>query len=151
MAVTIRPATLGDTEAIARLAAELSYPCSAAEMRARLQPLLESDSDAVLVAQADDGVVGWMHVTRMESLESDPHAEIRGLIVAERVRSRGVGALFVAQAIEWARERALPKVRVRTNETRQRTHVFYEREGFSLKKAQRVYDRAVNGVLRTEG
>lgn len=141
MTVTIRPATLDDTAPIARLAAELSYPCDEAAMRERLRPLLDRETDAVLVAEADGAVIGWMHVTRMESLESDPHAEIRGLVVTSALRSRGVGARFIDASIAWARERGLPKVRVRTNETRERTHAFYERAGFVLKKSQRVYDK----------
>ena len=45
----------------------------------------------------------------------------------------------VAEA--WAVAQGLGKVRVRCNVVRERTHRFYEREGFVVTKTQKIFDK----------
>jgi GNAT superfamily N-acetyltransferase len=135
----VRPAEVRDVPALATLAGELGYPTSVDEMSRRLAALV--DRDAVFVAEHDGVCVGWIQVSIVEALESGRFAEIRGLVVAEGQRSGGVGAALVRAAEEWARERACPKVRVRSNVVRERTHRFYERLGYRAVKSQKVFDK----------
>lgn len=137
----IRLATVDDAPAIASLAGELGYPTDAAAMRARLEPLLSSADGAVLVGVAGVAVIGWAHVAAVRLVESDPYAELRGLVVAEALRSRGVGERLLRAAEEWARTRGLPRMRVRSNVLRERTHAFYERHGYTTTKSQKVFDK----------
>jgi N-acetylglutamate synthase-like GNAT family acetyltransferase len=135
----IRAARADDADALARLAGELGYPSTADEMRSRMSQL--SDHDAVLVAE-DDGVVeAWIHVTIALTLQSGKSALIAGLVVTESRRGSGIGENLVRAAEEWARERNMTKVRVRTNVDRTRTHKFYERCGYTHKKTSRIYEK----------
>ncbi|MDQ3282160.1 MAG: GNAT family N-acetyltransferase [Acidobacteriota bacterium] len=135
----IRAATLEDTPRIAELAGQLGYPCTEAEMHPRLAALLaNTDHDAVLVT---DDLTGWIHVALVQSLESAPFAEIRGLVVDEAHRGRGIGQTLVAAAEDWARSRDVNRIRVRSNVKRERTHPFYERLGYATTKSQKVFDK----------
>ena len=135
----IRPAGDEDAEALARLAGELGYPSTADEMRARLAQL--SSDNAVLVMEEGGGVVAWIHVAVVFSLESGSYTQIAGLVVTESRRGIGIGASLVRAAEEWARSRGTARLRVRTNITRTATHVFYERCGFDHTKTSRLYEK----------
>lgn len=139
--MNIRLATLEDAPAIASLAGELGYPTNAAEMRTRLAALLQSEDSAVFVGVAGVAVIGWANVAAVRLVESEPYAELRGLVVASALRSRGVGARLLHAAEEWARARGLVRIRVRSNVTRERTHAFYERHGYTITKSQKVFDK----------
>lgn len=134
----VRAATREDAQALASLAGELGYPSTAEQMLVRFDALPESE--AVLVA-ADPDVVAWVQVGVTSSLESGAFAEIRGLVVQEQQRSRGIGALLVDAAEEWARGRGLSRMRVRSNVLRERTHRFYERLGYIVKKSQKAFEK----------
>ena len=138
----IRAALPGDAAALAELSGELGYPASPEIMRDRVHTLPADGSRQVLVAEINGRVVAWMEMTRRSMLVADEYAEITGLVVSESQRGRGIGRTLVDHAAEWARARGLPRLRVRTNEKRSRTHAFYESCGFTLGKSQRVYERA---------
>lgn len=137
----IRAASRSDGAAVASLAGELGYPACAAEISERLAVLASSPDDAVFVAILGLTPVAWIHVAIVTLLESPRHAEIRGLVVTASLRARGLGAQLVARAEEWARERGAPRMRVRSNAVRERTHAFYERLGYSVTKSQKVFDK----------
>ncbi|HEX7709139.1 MAG TPA: GNAT family N-acetyltransferase [Thermoanaerobaculia bacterium] len=141
--IRIRGASLSDCSAVAQLSGELGYPASVESIERRLVHLLgQQDRDAVFVAETDGHVIGWIHIARIDSLENDPAAEIRGLIVTEALRGRRIGASLVAAAEQWALNQRLARVRVRSNVTRERTHAFYERLGYVTSKSQKVFDRS---------
>ena len=136
----IRRASVDDAPAIASLAGELGYPAEPARMRARLG-LLHPEDDALFVGVAGVAVIGWAHVAVVRVVVSEPYAELRGLVVAAALRSRGVGARLLRAAEEWVRDRDLPRIRVRSNVIRERTHAFYERHGYTTTKSQKAFDK----------
>jgi GNAT superfamily N-acetyltransferase len=137
----IRPATLGDVAVIAGLTGQLGYPATESELRARLEGILTSDEHALLVATDDDRPIGWVHVAVERGLEASGVACLRGLIVDERHRSKGIGRLLIQAAEDWARARGCEVVIVRTRITRERAHRFYRREGFELMKTSHVFGK----------
>lgn len=141
--VKVRPARASDAAAVASLAEELGYPTAAPEIAERLAVLAASSNDAVLVAVLGLTPVAWIHVTLVTLLESPRHAEIRGLVVTEALRTRGIGAQLVAHAEAWAREHGVARIRVRSNALRERTHTFYERLGYRTTKSQKVFDKGL--------
>jgi GNAT superfamily N-acetyltransferase len=143
----LRTARIGDAAAIASLAGELGYPNSAEAIRTRLAIVGAREDELVLVAEAAGGdVVGWMHVFGAVRLESEPYAEIGGLIVASPARSSGIGHALLASAETWARDRGYHDMRVRSNVVRERAHRFYERCGYSSPKSQRVFVKPLPGA-----
>ena len=139
--VSVRAAAREDANALAALAGELGYPSTTDEMLVRFDALPESET--VLIA-ADPNVIAWIQVGMTFSLESGAFAEIRGLVVQESHRSRGVGALLVDAAEQWARARGMSRMRVRSNVIRERTHRFYERLGYVVKKSQKAFEKSLS-------
>jgi GNAT superfamily N-acetyltransferase len=142
---TIRAARPYDAAAIAGLAGELGYPASPQQIRARLAGIEALPGACVLVAEDAQGrVVGWLHVAARAQLTEDACAEILGLVVGEEARGGGVGAALVRAAEAWARREGCVRMRVRSRETRERAHRFYEREGYAPSKVQLVLQKALD-------
>jgi GNAT superfamily N-acetyltransferase len=136
----IRRAKTADAPRIAELAGQLGYPATVAQMRERLRGIKPVSQHAVLVAEtAEDGVIGWLHVSRQPLLEVEIRAEVNGLVVDERLRSTGAGARLLAAAEEWARKHGCKGMSVRSNVIRERAHEFYERNGYEHYKTQKSF------------
>jgi ribosomal protein S18 acetylase RimI-like enzyme len=139
MTVRIRPASVSDAAAIARLTTELGYPTSTDDMRFRLETLLPRDSQYIAVAESATEIVGWIAVEHRVVLESGTRAEIVGLVVAESARRSGAGSALVGEGEEWARQRGHRVINVRSNVARREAHPFYERLGYVRTKTQHAY------------
>ncbi len=141
----LRQASLADGPHLARLATQLGYPSTEAQMARRLTALLPRADHWIGVAeQALSGqVVGWLHATVLASLELDPYAEILGLVVDEGCRGQGIGQQLVAAASRWAHGQGMDHLWVRSNLVRQEAHHFYRRLGFADLKAQQVFGLAL--------
>lgn len=134
----IREAAASDAAALAALSTQLGYPAKPEEAAKRLAAL--GPGNAILVAEEEDAVLGWIHVCGIRFFQSPPFAEIGGLVVDEAARGKGVGKLLVQAAVRWAAEQGYGKLRVRSNVVREDAHRFYEREGFRRVKTQAVFD-----------
>ena len=105
-----------------------------------------SDS-AVLVAENGPGrIIGCVHVLIDRRLAEGRRGEITSIVVDERARSRGTGALLVRAAAAWLQRRDIERLRIRCNARRQRAHRFYEQLGFQLTKQQKVFDIATDAM-----
>jgi GNAT superfamily N-acetyltransferase len=138
----VREADTKDAEALARLSGELGYPSSTDSTARRLAVLLGAPANGVFVAVAGDGtVLGWIHVHARHLLESDPFAELGGLVVSSGHRGKGVGKRLLAEAENWAVHNGLNRMRIRSRSTRTDAHAFYEKAGYSVDKTQHVFDK----------
>ena len=136
----IRRATSADAPQIAVLSGQLGYPATAAQMGKRLLGIKPASHHAVFVADSpEDGVIGWVHVSRQPLLEEEIRAEVNGLVVAEGQRSLGAGAQLLAAAEDWARKHGCKSMSVRSNVIRERAHQFYERQGYEHYKTQKSF------------
>lgn len=136
----LREATASDIPALAALCGQLGYPSTPEQLAARLTRLAGPE-DCVLVAEMAGKVVGWIHVRGVCCVESDPNAEIAGLVVDESCRGAGVGSELVEAACRWATQHGYGEVRVRSNVIREQAHRFYERQGFRRLKTQIAFAR----------
>jgi ribosomal protein S18 acetylase RimI-like enzyme len=133
----IRYARDSDAADLARLAGELGYPSTSEQILARKRELEREGKAAIFVAEDGAGaVVGWIQVAEMGSLELDPHAEVKGLVVAEAARSRGIGRELLTAGESWARDRGLREIVLRSNVIRDRAHAFYRAHGYEEQKRQ---------------
>jgi GNAT superfamily N-acetyltransferase len=137
--VTIRRANNSDAARLAVLSGELGYPTTTSEMRRRLRRIMPKDDDLVLVAESGREVIGWLHLTVCEQLESPVFAEVNGLIVAEGHRSAGAGGKLLEAGEVWARKKRCAIMHVRSNVIRERAHAFYQRQGFEHYKTSKVF------------
>jgi GNAT superfamily N-acetyltransferase len=138
--LNVRRARSEDAKRIAELSGQLGYPATASQMHERLRGIKPSSQHAVFVVEsAKEGVIGWLHVSRQPLLEVEIRAEVNGLVVAEGQRSAGAGARLLAAAEEWARKHGCKNMSVRSNEIRERAHMFYERNGYEHYKTQKSF------------
>lgn len=138
--ITVRPAARQDADRIAQLSTQLGYPSSREEVERRLDRI-EGDQDyAVFVAVSGNGrVLGWVHVCVSHLVESDPEAELGGLVVDEAQRRGGTGRFLMQRAERWAREKGLRSVYLRSNILRKDAHAFYEELGYRVVKTQYAF------------
>ena len=134
---TCREMRVEDATRVAELAGELGYPSTAEQILARKAVLDRQGMSVVYVAETAPGaVVGWIIVSEICSMELDPHAEVKGLVVADGVRSGGIGAKLMEVGEAWARARGLREMVLRSNVIRDRAHAFYKRIGYEEQKRQ---------------
>jgi GNAT superfamily N-acetyltransferase len=139
---TIRVAAVTDAPELADLTTQLGYPVETDAMRARLERLLASSDDVVLVAvDPDDRPIGWIHVAMLALLEHGDYASINGLVVDEGERGVGIGHALLGAGEAWAREQGAIEITVRSRSTRTRAHRFYERNGYDEIKRSHVFGK----------
>ena len=101
--------TAGDADRVAELVTQLGYPATARDIERRFSTLAGREDQALLIADDASEVVGWMQVVAYPYLETDESAEIRGLVVADGHRSRGIGSALVSAArLHWVSHATVP-------------------------------------------
>jgi GNAT superfamily N-acetyltransferase len=136
---TIRTARTYDAQAIAELGGQLGYIATRQQIATRLAGIESEPASRVIVAEDNNGrVVGWLHVAARTQLTEDACAEVLGLVVDEPARGAGIGEALLRAAEDWARSAGCVRVRVRSRDTRERAHRFYERAGYARNKVQLV-------------
>ena len=129
-----------DAARIAELSGQLGYPATTKQMKARLREVLKDQEGACFVAETgEDGLTGWIHVSTTPLVEVERRAEVNGLVVEEKVRSRGTGLLLLLAAEKWAKAMKCKSMSVRSNVLRERAHGFYERNGYEHYKTQKAF------------
>ena len=129
---------------MARLATQLGYRSTAAEVRRRLGRILKQPGHAVFVAEKSGvGVVGWAHVFVHALVESDTFAEVGGLVVDERERGQGIGKGLMSRVERLARARGARNVSLRSNIIRKDAHAFYEKLGYRIIKTQFAFRKTL--------
>ena len=142
--VGVRRVRSTDAAQIAELAGQLGYPTTEKQMRARLKDALKDKDGECFVAESrEGGLIGWIHVSTTPLLEMERRAEVNGLVVDERARSRGAGALLLAAAEKWARGKRCKSMSVRSNVLRERAHGFYLRNGYEHYKTQKAFRKGL--------
>jgi GNAT superfamily N-acetyltransferase len=139
MAVEIRPMRVDDLERVADLSRQLGYPVARNELEHRFSRIADAQQ-ALFVAQSAGRVIGWIQVHPLLLLESEPEAEIGGLVVDAVARRHGAGRALVLEARRWSRERGFRTLRVRSNAARDEAHHFYPALGFTRTKTQHNYE-----------
>jgi GNAT superfamily N-acetyltransferase len=139
----LRRAHANDGAEMARLSAQLGYPMSVVEMAGRVKALATDERHYVAVAAVGERLLGFMHVEHRFSLEGGDRAELMGLVVDPSARRLGLGRTLVQAAEDWARERGLAALTVRSNAARELSHPFYEALGYSREKTQHVYRKSI--------
>ena len=139
--MTIRKITVDDAEAVSNLSEQLGYPVSPEAIRERIQ-IIEGLNDHVVYVACDSyRAVAWIDVGVVHHLQAEPYAEIGGLVVSSELRSRGIGRQLVTVAEQWARDRGLASMLVRSRVSREAAHRFYEREGYQRTKTSAVFTK----------
>jgi len=137
--VRIRPPRAADAEQLAALNRELGYPTEPRQLVSRIKKVSKLPEHFFAVAEIESGVIGWVQAEHRFSLETGEKAELVGLVVGAGARRGGVGSLLVQAAEDWAADRGLSSIVVRSNVVRPESHSFYEGIGYTRSKTQHVY------------
>jgi len=136
------PPTPEDAAALTELCRQLGYPATPQALAQRLAVLGARADHWVCVARdCRNAPQGWIHAFITHHLQSEPYAEIGGMVVAEGRRSAGLGAALLAAAENWARDCGMNRIRVRSNAVRDRAHRFYEGKGYARAKTQHIFEK----------
>jgi GNAT superfamily N-acetyltransferase len=141
--MTIREARDADAQAIAELSAELGYPATAEIILERLSFARQLGGHTLFVAEEDSRITAWVDLSISHHIQSGAYVEIGGLVVRTDARGRGIGALLVRAAEDWARSNAIATVLVRSQIAREDAHRFYLREGYERTKTSAVFQKRV--------
>jgi GNAT superfamily N-acetyltransferase len=145
MTIPVRLATLADAAAIADLTSQLGYDVAPSAISERLSRIIMRPDHILFVAEHDGAVVGWLHASIAEHLETDAAVVIGGLVVDRHHQGRGIGRVLMEHAENWARERECSIVRLRSSASRTGAHQFYERLGYSNIKTQYSFAKSLAG------
>ncbi len=142
MEVTIGEMRPEHAEAVSRLALELGYPRSPAQVREWMEELRCAPREqAAFVALLANEIAGWIEISIERRLQSPPFAFIGGLVVKNGSRNRGIGRRLCARAEAWAWQRGIQTVRVTSRSTRADAHRFYLRDGYHQVKTSLVFEK----------
>jgi PhnO protein len=160
--ITIRPITPDDAPAAAELCAQLGYPASPDDLRARIKALPPMEpapppapvrpygqyavqpAHIVLAAVLDGQLVGWIDASIESHLQAPDVVNIGGLVVRDSTRGAGVGRRLCLAIEDWARSQSIPTVRVRSQIRRADAHRFYLRDGYRQVKTSLVFEKTVS-------
>ena len=128
----IRPAVASDAPILSELLTQLGYPCSPAEIPARLDAFARFPQAVALVATNGYGeVVGLITSHIVSSIhDNDPVAWLTTLVVLEDARGAGVGSALVKHIEEWASRKGATRLSVTSAMHREETHAFYEKRDY---------------------
>jgi GNAT superfamily N-acetyltransferase len=140
MEIFIRKIAEPDAPATAALCKQLGYDLSVQQTLENIRAVMASKGHDAFVATDETKVVGWIGLAQAIQIETPSYCEIRGLVVDDQYRNRGIGKLLVEKAKEWCRENGNKKLRLRCNTKRTETHLFYQHLNFKEVKEQKVFE-----------
>jgi GNAT superfamily N-acetyltransferase len=130
LSIAIRAAQTPDVPRLTELIIELGHPIEEAQVRRNLENLGRNGM-LPLVATDGDEVVGMCGVSTTVTVHRNaPVGRISLMIVTERYRGHGIGALLVAEAETRLASLGCEFVEVTSNMRRDRAHSFYEKLGY---------------------
>jgi GNAT superfamily N-acetyltransferase len=138
-AVTIRPASDADADAIAALFTDEGYPAGPSDIVGRLTRFASPHS-RVLVAEYDESILGFIAIHALPRFEHDDRiVRVLALVVDAGARERGVGGALMSEAERVAVELGAAFIEVTAGHHRPEARRLYETLG---------YDASVAAYLR---
>ncbi len=142
MSNDIRLATIDDVASIQYLIAELGFEHSSEFIHAKLQLLLESSNDLILVYELEGKVVGLITVHFAIQLAFSGDIMSIGYMVVDPVyRGKEIGKYLEEYAYSIAKEKKCSLIEVYSQAKRTDAHRFYERQGYIV--AEKFFSKDV--------
>lgn len=138
----IREITVEDIDDFIRLAGQLGYEVNLKHLKNRIEN--KDTFESVFMAVEDTKITGWIDCKIQQSYLIEPFCEIEGLIVDEQARGKKIGAKLVCRAEEWAKQKEVNTVVVRSNVIRERAHKFYLNNGYKNVKQSKIFKKVLN-------
>ncbi|HNX59242.1 MAG TPA: GNAT family N-acetyltransferase [Spirochaetota bacterium] len=108
-------------------------------LRVSLDRVLADGKTRVIVAHRDGRVVGYAQYAERFFLGFEPAVEVMQLLVSVAERSSGIGLALMTHIEDETRKQGICAVNLSSQVHRSRAHVFYERQGYEMKKVSKFY------------
>ena len=134
--ITVRPVTCDDAADVCRICCDdLGYQCDKYLVKERIDQL-NTEREAVFVAELEGTVVGYIHVEKYCTLYFETMANILGLAVSGKCRKKGVGRALINEAEKWANENEISLMRLNSGVSRSGAREFYKHMGYGSEREQ---------------
>ena len=140
MEIFIRQMSETDVAAVTMLSQQLGYPLPEEQILQNMKAVLETKDHDAFVAVHENKVVGWIGVAQAILIVIPAYCEINGLVIDQYYRGKGIGKMLIEQAKQWGKEKGNNKLKLRCNEIRTETHLFYQHLGFMETKEQKTFE-----------
>jgi len=135
----VREANILDTPLITELSEQLGYRVLQDDIKTRLENLSQDNCHVIYVAEVNNIIVGWVHVSIYKTLLSEKTATILGLVVDQTFSRQGIGSALVRYAEEWAKNCKCQRIMLKSNMIRKDAHSFYKEIEYEIVKSQYVF------------
>lgn len=133
----IRDAMASDATALTGLnTTAMGYDYPLEKTAKKLEALLNSGRDKILVAEQDGRLVGYLHLEDYDVLYNDHLNNIMGIAVDPSCRRQGIGKALLEAGEAWAKEQGAEGIRLSSGESRVGAHAFYRALGYEGNKMQ---------------
>ena len=112
---------------------------SAEKVKERIQYIIKNTRDIVLVCEYRNEVIGYIHGSPYELIDSDSLINLLYFIVKEQYRNKGVGSKLINSLEKRAKEKGFSGIKLLTHPYRVQAHRFYEGRGNIYTKDQKNY------------
>ncbi len=140
---TIREMTKFDCTRCKELTIQLGYPDGVADFDKRFSLINKLPHHHLVVVENINTkeVVAWMHLEIRYHLESLFKVQLSGIVVDEKLRSKGIGRKLVAYAENWAKNCGFKEIFLYSNITRKESHKFYLKYGYKNIKDSKTFSK----------
>ena len=136
--IIIRESRSSDHATIALLLQQLGYQATPALILEKIEAMLPSPMDKIIVATVREQVIGSISIHALPLFHAAGNlGRITSMVVDERYQGNRVGSALIDAAEHWFRQAGCVKLEVTSGDHRQAAHHFYERHGF-LRDGQRL-------------
>ena len=136
--ILIRESRSSDHGTIAFLLQQLGYHTTPALVLEKIEAMLPSLVDKIIVASVREEVIGSISLHALPLFHAAGNlGRITSMVVDERYRGTGVGSALIDAAERWFRQVGCVKLEVTSGDHRPAAHHFYEQHGF-LRDGQRL-------------
>lgn len=105
MNLYIRKCEITDAKAIYELnLKEMGYNYPVDRTEEKLERLLKSDKDKILVALVNNTVVGYVHANDYDVIYAPHMKNIMGIAVSSCYKKKGIGRALLSSVEDWARK-----------------------------------------------
>ena len=140
---SVRRLTVADADEVAELSGQLGYPATSEDLRKRLEEISMAEERVAFAAEVQGKLAGWVDACIERHLQSATCVVIGGLVVRDAFRRMGIGKRLCEEIEGWARSKAIPCLRVRSQIIREDAHRFYLREGYRVVKTSLVREKVL--------
>lgn len=130
--VELRNAVIADADDVARLLADLGYPCDTSEAAERISAVLGNDRQALVLARCQGAVCGLVALDFMYYLPlGTSTCRVTALVVTPDAQRHGIGRQLLRDAERRARTGGAARIELSSGSQRTDAHAFYRACGYS--------------------